>query len=193
MSRDRGAPEDGKKRITCVDKSSVLTSCALLRGVFNEVAEEYPTIERDYALIDAWTQWALRRPEYYNVIVTTNLFGDIITDMMAPIQGGLGIAPSGEVGDNKGMFRPIHGSAPKYYGQFLANPIAAILSASMLLDWLGDRHGDNTAKEAAARIEKAVSLNLKEGDILTYDLGGASKTNDVGDYIAEKIRVSEDI
>jgi len=187
-SRGRGAPADGKKRVTCVDKSTVLRSCALFRKVYDEIAEEYPDIERDYALIDAWTQWALRRPEYYNVIVTTNMFGDIISDMMAPVQGGLGIAPSAEVGDRYGMFRPIHGSAPKYYGQSVANPVATVLSAGMLLYWLGDKHKDTACKEAAEKIEKAVDLNLKKGRILTYDLGGSSKTYQVGDDIAKKIR-----
>lgn len=186
--RGRGAPADRKKRVTCVDKSTVLKSCALFRKVYDKVAKDYPEIERDYALIDAWTQWALRMPEYYDVIVTTNMFGDIISDMMAPVQGGLGIAPSAEVGDRYGMFRPIHGSAPKYYGQSVANPIATILSAGMLLDWLGDNHGDDSAKDAAGNIEKAVGLNLKEGKALTYDLGGSSKTYEVGDDIAKKVR-----
>lgn len=190
-SRGRGAPSDGRKRVTCVDKSTVLKSCALFRKVYDEVAEDYPEIERDYALIDAWTQWAIRRPEYYDVIVTTNMFGDIISDMMAPVQGGLGIAPSAEVGDRHGMFRPIHGSAPKYYGQSVVNPIAAILSAGMLLDWLGDRHEDRSMKEASAKIEKAVDLNLKEGKVLTYDLGGSSKTFEAGDDIANKIQEIE--
>jgi len=187
--REKGAPLDGKLRVTCVDKSTVLKSCALFRQVYNEVAEDYPDIERDYALIDAWTQWAIRRPEYYDVVVTTNLFGDIITDMTAPIQGGLGMAPSAEVGDRYGMFRPIHGSAPKHYGKRVANPIAAILSAKMLLDWLADKHGDKSAKEAANRIEKAVDLTLKEGKVLPSDLGGSSRTNEVGDEIAKKIRM----
>jgi len=187
--RGKGAPIDGKLRVTCVDKSTVLKSCALFREVYNEVAEDYPDIERDHALIDAWTQWAIRRPEYYDVVVTTNLFGDIITDMTAPIQGGLGMAPSAEVGDKYGMFRPIHGSAPKYYGKRVANPIAAILSAKMLMDWLADKHGDKPAKEAANKIEKAVDLTLKEGKVLPSDLGGSSRTNEVGDEIAKKIRM----
>lgn len=187
-SRGRGAPSDGKKRVTCVDKSTVLKSCSLFRKTYDKVAEDYPDIERDYALIDAWTQWALRRPEYYDVIVTTNMFGDIISDMMAPMQGGMGIAPSAEVGDKHGMFRPIHGSAPKYYGKSVANPIATILSAGMLLDWLGDKHSDGSAKAAARNIENAVNLILKEGKVLTYDLGGSSKTYEVGNDIAKKIR-----
>lgn len=187
--RGRGAPVDGKLRVTCVDKSSVLKSCALFRQVYNEVAEGYPDVEKDYALIDAWTQWAIRRPEYYDVVVTTNLFGDIIADMAAPIQGGLGLAPSAEVGDEYGMFRPIHGSAPKYIGKYVANPIATILSAKMLMEWLADKHEDESAKEAANRIEKAVDLTLKEGKTLPQDLGGSSKTNEVGDEIAKKIRI----
>jgi 3-isopropylmalate dehydrogenase len=191
-SRGKGAPSDGRKRVTCVDKSTVLKSCALFRKVYDEVAEDYPGIERDYALVDAWTQWAIRRPEYYDVIVTTNMFGDVISDMMAPMQGGLGIAPSAEVGDRHGMFRPIHGSAPKYYGQSVTNPIASILSAGMLLDWLGDRHEDRSMKEASARIERAVNLNLKEGKVLTYDLRGSSKTYEVGDDISEKILALEE-
>jgi 3-isopropylmalate dehydrogenase len=186
-SRGKGAPSDGLKKVTCVDKSTVLASCALFRSIYDLVAGEYPEINRDYALVDAWTQWALRRPEHYDVIVTTNMFGDIISDMMAPIQGGLGIAPSAEVGDGYGMFRPIHGSAPKYYGQSVVNPIATILSAGMLLDWLGDKHKDGSAKEAASRIEMAVDLNLKEGRVLTHDLGGSSRTHEVGDDITKKI------
>jgi len=186
--RGKGAPLDGKLRVTCVDKSTVLKSCALFREVYNEVAEGYPGVEKDCALIDAWTQWAIRRPEYYDVVVTTNLFGDIITDMTAPIQGGLGLAPSAEVGDEYGMFRPIHGTAPKYRGKYVANPIAAILSARMLMEWLADKHEDKSAKEAADRIERAVDSILKEGKVLPRDLGGSSRTNEVGEEIAKKIR-----
>jgi 3-isopropylmalate dehydrogenase len=187
-TRDRGAPLDGKKRVTCVDKSTVLKSCALFREVYNEVAEGYPEIEKDYALVDAWAQWAIRRPEYYNVVVTTNMFGDIISDLTSPFQGGLGVAPSAEIGDKHGMFRPIHGSAPKYYGKNVANPIATILSAKMLLDWLAQVHDDKSAKEAADRIDKAVDLTLGEGKVITKDLGGSSKTSEVGDEIAKKVR-----
>jgi 3-isopropylmalate dehydrogenase len=189
-ARGRGAPLDGKKRVTCVDKSTVLRSCALFREVFDEVAEGYPEIEKDYALVDAWTQWAVRRPEYYDVVVTTNMFGDIISDLASPFQGGLGVAPSAEVGDRYGMFRPIHGSAPKYYGKNVANPIATILSAKMLLDWLAQRHEDRSAKEAADRIDNAVDLTLKEGKVLPRDLGGDSKADEVGEEIAKKIRSS---
>jgi len=137
--------------------------------------------------VDAWAQWALRRPEHYDVVVTTNMFGDIITEMMAPLQGGVGLAPSGEVGDRNGLFRPIHGTAPKHYGKQVANPMAAILSAGMMMQWLADRHGDRQAGEAAERIERAVDATLKEGRRLTPDLGGSSKTREVGDEIAKKV------
>jgi 3-isopropylmalate dehydrogenase len=189
-TRGRGAPLDGRQRVTCVDKSTVLKSCALFREVYNEVAESYQEIEKDYALVDAWTQWVIRRPEYYDVVVTTNMFGDIISDLTSPLQGGLGIASSAEVGDKHGMFRPIHGSAPKYAGMNVANPIATIMSAKMLLDWLAQRHNDKSAKVAADRIENAVDLILEEGKTLPQDLGGNSKTKEVGDEIAKKILTS---
>ena len=187
-AKTRGAPLDGKKRVTCVDKSTVLKSCALFREVFDEVAEGYPKIEKDYALIDAWAQWAIRRPEYYDVVVTTNMFGDIISDLTSTFQGGLGVAPSAEVGDRYGMFRPIHGSAPKYYGKNVANPIATILSAKMLLDWLAQINEDKSAKEAANKIDRAVDITLEQGKVLPRDLGGKSKTNKVGDEIAKNIQ-----
>jgi 3-isopropylmalate dehydrogenase len=115
------------------------------------------------------------------------LFGDIMADMTAILQGGLGLAPSAEVGDRYGLFRPIHGSAPKYYGQFVVNPIAAILSSQLLLDWLGDKHDDPSAKTGALKIEGAVNQTLHEGKVLTRDLGGTAKTYEVGKAIAEKV------
>ncbi|PVX24726.1 MAG: 3-isopropylmalate dehydrogenase [Candidatus Bathyarchaeum sp.] len=187
-SKTKGAPADGKKRVTIVDKSTVLKSCALFREVFDEIAKDYPDIEKDYALIDAWAQWAIRQPEYYDVVVTTNMFGDIISDLVSPFQGGLGIAPSAEIGDKNAMFRPIHGSAPKYYGKNVANPIATILSAKMLLDWLAQTRDDKAAKEAADKIDRAVDLLLEEAKVLPHDLGGDAKTTEVGDEIAKKVR-----
>jgi 3-isopropylmalate dehydrogenase len=183
-----GAPADGKKRVTCVDKSTVLKSCALFREVFDEVGKGYPEIEKDVALIDAWAQWIIRRPEFYDVIVTTNMFGDVISDLTSTFQGGLGVAPSAEVGDRYGMFRPIHGSAPKYYKQNVANPIATILSAKMLLDWLAQQHNDNNAKLAADKIDKAVDMVFTEAKVLTRDLGGNATTSEIGYEIARNIR-----
>lgn len=189
--RGRGAPLDRRRRVTCVDKSTVLKSCALFREVYDEVAGDYPDVEKDYALVDAWTQWAIRRPEYYDVVVTTNMFGDIISDMTASFQGGMGMAPSAEVGDRHGLFRPVHGTVPKHYGKKVANPMAAILSAGMMMEWLAHRHSDKSAREAANRIEGAVDETLRVGRTLTPDLSGTSKTHEVGDEITKRIRKPE--
>lgn len=187
-NRGRESPSNGKPRVTCVDKSTVLSSCALFREVFREVGQNYPDIEKDYALVDAFTQWLIRRPEYYDVVVSTNLFGDIITDMTATFQGGLGMTPSAEIGDKHGLFRPTHGTAPKHFGKWEANPLASILSAQLMMEWLAQKHNDKSAKEAAHLIDKAVDITLKEGKVRTYDLGGSSKTYEVGDEIVKKFR-----
>lgn len=168
--RRNGAPVDEKRRVTCVDKSNLLAGCQLFREVFNEVGERYPDIERDYAYVDAWTQWCLKRPEYYDVVVAPNEFGDIITDLGGAIQGGLGMAPAGNIGDEHAIFEPVHGSAPKHYGQNSANPIASILASSMMLDWLGNRHKDTAALRVADIIERAVTDILRDGKTRTYDL-----------------------
>ncbi|MGY5860289.1 MAG: isocitrate/isopropylmalate dehydrogenase family protein [Candidatus Thorarchaeota archaeon] len=165
-----GAPSDGKKRVTCVDKSNLLPGCQLFRKSFDNVGADYPDIERDYAYVDAWTQWVIRKPEYYNLVVAPNAFGDIITDLGAAIQGGLGVAPAGSIGDNHGVFEPVHGSAPKYYGQNVANPMAAILAMGMMLDWLGTKHEDKKVKLAADMVQESVALVLKNGKIRTRDL-----------------------
>jgi isocitrate/isopropylmalate dehydrogenase len=169
-TQTKGAPVDGVKRVTCVDKSNLLAGCQLFRSVFNEIGVEYPDIERDYAYVDAWTQWCLRKPEYYNVVVAPNEFGDIITDLGAAVQGGLGVAPAGNIGIKHGVFEPVHGSAPKYYGSNSANPIASILALSMMLEWLGAEHRDKSVHRAGALIKTSVAEVLKAGDIRTQDL-----------------------
>lgn len=165
-----GAPSDGKQRVTCVDKSNLLPGCQLFRNSFNKVGADFPDVERDYAYVDAWTQWVIRKPEYYNLVVAPNAFGDIITDLGAAIQGGLGIAPAGSIGDKHGVFEPVHGSAPKYYGQNVANPMATILAMGMMLNWLGTKHGDKKIKLAADMVQESVVLVLKNGRIRTRDL-----------------------
>ncbi len=182
-----GAPKDGKKRVTCVDKSNVLKSYAFFRRVYDDVAPLYPDIERDYAYIDATTQWMVRTPEWFDVLVVENMFGDIISDLGSATVGSIGLGPSANIGENNAMFEPIHGSAPKHAGKFVSNPIGQILSGQMMLDWLGDRYQDECAKSAAVKIEKAVDILLTEGKILTYDLGGSAKTYDVGDEITRII------
>jgi 3-isopropylmalate dehydrogenase len=188
--RNKGSPKDKKLRVTCVDKSNVLAGCTLFRGTYQQIKKEYPEIEEDYAFIDAFTQWIVRTPEWYDVAVVPNMFGDIATDLASVLQGGMGMAASGNVGDRHGMFEPIHGSAPRHAGKNEINPIAAILSVQMMLDWLSVEHGDRL-KEGANLIERAIAQNLKEGKIKSYDIGGTAKTSEVGDAIAAIIKKLE--
>lgn len=165
-----GAPADGTKRVTCVDKSNLLAGCRLFRESFDKVGASYPKIQRDYAYVDAWTLWAIQRPEYYDVVVAPNAFGDIISDLGGALQGGLGVSPSANIGENHAMFEPVHGSAPDIAGKDQANPIAAILSAAMMFEWLGKRHSDDGASNAAKKIRSAVENTLKDSDARTPDL-----------------------
>ena len=188
LSKQRnGAPSDQKRRVTCVDKSNVTAGCKLFRQVYDEVAARYPTIQKDYAYIDAFQQWLLRSPEAYDVAVTTNVFGDIATDLAAVLQGGLGMAAGANIGDDHAMFEPIHGSAPKHAGKDEVNPIAMVLAVHLLLDWLGRRKRDKALRQAAAVVERAVETVLKTGKILTYDLGGTAKCSEVGTAIATAV------
>jgi len=187
-TRREGAPLDSKSRVTCVDKSNVLRGCVFFRNVYNVVARDYPQIEKDYAYIDAFTQWIIRRPEFYDVVVTTNMFGDIVTDLASVLQGGMGMAPAGNIGDEHAMFEPIHGSAPRIAGKNMANPVAAILSAKMMLEWIAESHLDEATRIAAGKMEKAVEQVLAEGKTKTYDLGGDSSTTDMGDAIAGRVK-----
>jgi 3-isopropylmalate dehydrogenase len=195
LNRKRGAPVDGRLKVTCVDKSNVLRGCQFFRKIFDEVAEKYPEVAKDYAYVDAMAMWMVRNPENYDVVVCPNMFGDILTDLGAAIQGGMGMAPGGNIGDKHAMFEPIHGSAPRHAGKQVANPIAAILAAQMMLSWLADRFTDEACAKAARIIEKAVAEVLKDGRIRTYDLCVGpyanvrpSSSSDVGDAIAHKVK-----
>jgi len=177
------AEDKGLKRMTSVDKANVLShSYGLWREVFEEVAEGYPEIETEFSFVDAVTMWFVKSPEWFETIVTPNMFGDIITDLGAMIQGGLGLAPGGNINpEGVSMFEPIHGSAPKHAGKNKVNPLATILAGQMMLEQLGEQ-------EPADRIEEAVIQLLKEGEVRTYDLGGDATTSEVGDAVAEKVR-----
>lgn len=192
--RRGGAPGDGKKRVTCVDKSNVLEGCRFFRKIYDEIAENYGEVERDYVYVDAMTQWMIRAPEHYDVIVTSNFQGDILSDLSSVLIGGMGMAPSANVGEKYGMFEPVHGSAPDIAGQNKANPIGSILSGKMMLEWLALKHRDVSCEKAASIIEEAVAQVLIEGKRRTPDLcygryAGLppSTTSEVGDAIVEKI------
>jgi len=171
-----------KRKLTMVDKSNVLTfGHDLWVRTFNEVGEEYPDIEKDHAYVDATCMWMVKNPEWFDVIVTTNMFGDIITDLGAMIQGGMGIAASGNINPvGTSMFEPIHGSAPKYAGLNKANPLAAICAVQMLLDHVGEA-------EAAARVERAIAGVLASGRLVDLSAGKCPPTSEIGDMVAEEV------
>ncbi|MGB2842559.1 MAG: isocitrate/isopropylmalate dehydrogenase family protein [Halobacteriota archaeon] len=177
------AREKGKKKVTSVDKANVLThGYGFWREVFNEVARAYPEIDTEFNFVDAICMWLVKNPEWYQVVVTPNMFGDIITDLGAMIQGGLGLAPGANINpDGVSMFEPIHGSAPKYKGKGVSNPIATIWAGAMLLETVGE-------KSASERVLSAIEAVLREGKVRTYDLGGNSRTSEVGDAVVEEIR-----
>ncbi|HSR12413.1 MAG TPA: isocitrate/isopropylmalate dehydrogenase family protein [Thermodesulfobacteriota bacterium] len=186
--RRDGAPEDGVKRVTCVHKSNVVEAYAFFQEVFNEVAREFPDIKSEHYYTDAMTVQMVQRPWHFDVVVTENMFGDILSDLGAGTIGSLGLAPSAEVGDRHGLFQSIHGSAPDIAGKGIVNPIAAILSGAMMLDWLGTKNNDPKAAEAGRQIEKAVEIVLAEGEIRTPDLGGKSTTVEIGDAIIREMK-----
>lgn len=179
-------------KVTCVDKSNIIGAHRFFRDVFREIGQsEFPDIKLDYAYVDAFCQWQIRNPEWYDVVVGPNLVGDIISDNGATTAGGLGLAVGGNIGDKHGMFEPIHGSAPKHAGKDRANPLAAILAVQMMLDWLGTRHDDERLQRAAEMVEDAVVALLSEGQTLTYDLIGeekASRCSEVGAAVEDKLR-----
>ena len=175
------AKEQGLKEVTMSDKSNALRfEGDLWQRIFESVGKEYPDIGSRHLFIDALVMQLVKRPEQFQVIVTSNMFGDIVTDLGGQLQGGLGIAASGNLSPGQvSMFEPVHGSAPKYAGKNIANPIAAILSVQLLLEYLG-------FNEEGKLIESAVSTAIVS-DKTTRDLGGNLGTKEVGDFICEQI------
>ncbi len=186
------AKKTGRKRVTLVEKPNVLRETGgLMTRIFRTMAEEYkaPTnggIWADEANIDAICMWMFKNPQDYSVLVAENMFGDIVSDLCAGLVGGLGFAPSANLGDTYAVFEPTHGSAPKYAGQHKVNPIAMLLTAKMMLDWLGEGHGGGGTRETemAARLEAAVARVIREGKVRTYDMGGKASTLDVAREVA---------
>ncbi|MHA1212059.1 MAG: isocitrate/isopropylmalate dehydrogenase family protein, partial [Candidatus Heimdallarchaeota archaeon] len=167
------AKEHDCPTVTLVHKANVIRATdGMFLRVADEVAKDYPKIEVWKQNIDAMCMQLVKNPQNFGVIATTNMFGDIVSDLTAQLVGGLGFAASASTSDEYGLFEPTHGSAPKYAGQYKVNPIAAILSVKLMFDWLGE-------KELANKVENAIKTNLKEGKVRTYDLGGTSSTLDV--------------
>ncbi|MCJ7736075.1 MAG: isocitrate/isopropylmalate family dehydrogenase, partial [Anaerolineae bacterium] len=169
------------RRVTAVHKSNVLRQTgAVFMDAVKRVSKEFPEIELTTANVDAMGMWLLKNPLNYHVIVTTNLFGDIISDICAQMVGGLGFACSGNIGDHYAVFEPTHGSAPKYAGHYCVNPIASILAGRMMLQWLRE-------DELAARVEKAVTAVIMDGLVRTYDVGGSASTIEMAQAVADQL------
>ena len=169
-----------RKLVTLVDKANVLPSMAYFRGIFNEIAKEFPDVRTEAVYVDAAALYLVQRPEWFDVLVTENMFGDILSDLAAGLVGGMGMAPSGDIGDKHAIFQPSHGSAPDIAGKGIANPIATILSAAMMLEWLD--HPETQA--GARRIEAAVEKLCLDPAFATRDLGGSLNTVDCGKQVA---------
>ncbi len=167
--------------VTLVEKPNVLRETSgLMIDAARKVAAEFPDIELWETNIDAQMMWLLKNPQDYGVMVTSNLFGDVLSDLAAQLVGGLGFASSGNIGDHFAVFEPTHGSAPKYAGQYKVNPMAMFLATKLMLDWLGE-------KESALVLEKAVQEVIAEGKVRTYDMGGTASTLEMGKAVAARI------
>jgi len=175
------AREFGYPTVTIVEKPNVLreTSGLMVREA-RDVAGDYPEIDLWETNIDAQMMWLLKNPQDYGVLVTSNMFGDILSDLCAQLVGGLGFACSGNIGDHFAVFEPTHGSAPKYAGQYKVNPMAMLLSTRLMLEWLGET-------ERAAVLEKAIAEVIRDGKVRTYDMGGSNTTLEVAQAVVERV------
>jgi 3-isopropylmalate dehydrogenase len=185
--RRNGRPSDGKKIVTCVDKANVFRSFAFFRKVFFDVAEAYSDVESEAVYVDAMSLYMVQKPWDYDVLVMENQFGDILSDLGAGLVGGLGMAPSAEIGEEHALFQPSHGTAPQIAGQNMANPLAMILSAAMMLDWLGEKHNDRVCRNAAVTLEDAVARVLSDEKIRTSDMGGQASTTEMANAVADAL------
>jgi 3-isopropylmalate dehydrogenase len=175
------AREFKRRSVTIVEKPNVLRETGgLILDIARAMAKEYPEIPLKEANIDAMCMWLIKNPHDYDVLVAENLFGDIISDLSAQLVGGLGFASAGNIGDKYAVFEPTHGSAPKYAGMYKVNPLATLLAAKMMLEWLGET-------EKGRRLEEAIAAVIKEGKARTYDMGGTSTSLDVARAVAEKL------
>ena len=170
-----------RKKVTVIHKANVVRATeGMFLDIAREVHQEFPEIEMDDANVDAICMWLLKNPKNYDLLVATNMFGDIISDLAAQMVGGLGFGCSGNIGKKLAVFEPSHGSAPKYAGMYKVNPIATILSAKMMLDWLGET-------EKGSALEQATAEVIKEGKVRTYDMAGSNSTLEMGEAIAAKL------
>jgi 3-isopropylmalate dehydrogenase len=176
----------GRGTLTCVDKANIFRAFAFFRQIFDEQAARHQDVSAEHIYIDACSAALVRRPWDFDVLVTENMFGDILSDLTAGLIGGMGMAPSADIGDKHAVFQPCHGTAPDIMGTGKANPAAMILSAAMMLDWLGERHDHPPAAQAAARVTRAVDRAFANG-LKPYEFGGRDGTAAVGKAVLDAL------
>ncbi len=174
-------------RVTNVDKANVFTSMAFWRQVFEQRAKAFPDVPVEHAYVDAMALNLVMKPWAYDVLVTENMFGDILSDLIAALAGGMGMAPSADIGDAHALFQPAHGTAPDIVGQGVANPTATILSATMMLDWLAERHADAALADGARAVEAALAAAFAQGVVRPREFGGRSGTADIVRAVIEAL------
>ncbi|SFK67336.1 isocitrate/isopropylmalate dehydrogenase family protein [Shimia haliotis] len=184
LARQRRRQGRGPGRVTCVDKANVFRAFAFFRELFDAEAAKHPTLTADHAYVDATALWMVQKPWDFDVMVTENMFGDILSDLGAGLMGGLGLAPSADIGLEHAVFQPCHGSAPDIAGQGVANPFAMLLSAAMMLDWLGVKHDNEDLRRDGSRLREAVEAVVAKGTVLTQDLGGHASTNEAAEAVS---------
>ena len=181
LARKRGRGRRG--RVTCVDKANVLPAMAFFREVFLERAARHTDVDADCAYVDATALRLVKAPWEFDVLVTENMFGDILSDLGAGLIGGMGMAPSADIGDRHAVFQPCHGTAPDIAGRGLANPTAMFLSAAMMLDWLGDRFADAACTRAASALTHAVEQAFADGSLVPTEFGGTAGTQQIAERV----------
>ena len=181
----------GQARVTCVDKANVFTSMAFFRSVFDGVAARHPDIAADRAYVDAMALAMVKQPWHLDVLVTENMFGDILSDLGAGLIGGMGMAPSGDLGDDHALFQPAHGTAPDIAGQDKANPCAMFLSAAMMLDWLAHRQQEPALAQRARRIENAIERVLSTGRAVPMEYGGTAGTKAMTEAVIRALEAGD--
>ena len=187
LAEQRKAAGIGPGRVTCVDKANIFRAFAFFRRIFDEEAARHPDLTSDHAYVDAMALWMVEKPWTFDVMVTENMFGDILSDLGAGLMGGLGLAPSADIGEKHAVFQPCHGSAPDIAGRGIANPFAMILSGAMMLDWLGHRHELPEMVHDARRLTDAIDVTITEARALTGDLGGTATTLEAARAVASAL------
>ncbi|WP_368185322.1 isocitrate/isopropylmalate dehydrogenase family protein [Aestuariibius sp. HNIBRBA575] len=190
LAANRKKAGRGPGKVTCVDKANVFRAFAFFREMFDAEAAKHPDLTSDHAYVDATALWMVQKPWDFDVMVTENMFGDILSDLGAGLMGGLGLAPSADIGLEHAVFQPCHGSAPDIAGQGVANPFAMILSAAMMLDWLGIDHNNPALIADAKRLRESVEDVVAQANVLTRDLGGNAGTIEAANAVLDTLFVA---